>query len=331
MYSAELRSFGPAPEVVVCAEVPEPDAPGPGEVLLAVQASPINPADILLVEGKYATRPALPAPLGIEGAGRILAVGEGVEHLAVGDRVMSLARTNWAEQRLLQAGEVMPLPPGLDIRQAAMLKVNPATAMLMLRNFVELKAGDWVIQNAANSGVGLCCIELARRQRLHTVNVVRRESLVAPLRERGADVVLVDGEDLPERMREATGGQLPGLAIDAVGGTATGRLARCLADGGTVVNYGVMSGEDCVLGFDRAVFHDIALRGFWLARTLPAMPPGEVQALYRELAGIMAEGGLQVPVAAVYPLSGIKEALAHARREARGGKVLLSPDGSLSG
>ena len=98
MKYVELTRFGIPWEVCRMVEGPALGSPGPGEVNIKVEAGPINPAELLLIEGKYASRPPLPARLGIEGVGTITAVGEGVNELALGDRVMSLGRTNWAEE-----------------------------------------------------------------------------------------------------------------------------------------------------------------------------------------------------------------------------------------
>lgn len=327
MKVAELTAIGPAEKAVHCIEVVDPPAPAWGEATVELIACSINPADILGIEGNYASRPATPCRLGIEGAGRVTAVGEGVEGLVPGDLVMSLARANWAERLTLPAEQLIRLPAGIDIEQAAMLKVNAATALLMLRDYVKLKPGDWVIQSSANSGVGVDLIKLARADGIHTVNVIRRKELIRPLHDIGGNVVVLDGPDLAERVRAATGGAEIRLAVDAVAGTMVQRLAECLAEGGTVVNYGLLSGEPCTLDPHQVVFRDIRLVGFWLAKLMRGMKRARVEALYGELAGRMLDGTLKVPVEARYPLERIAEALAHAKREGRSGKVLLRPNG----
>lgn len=329
MKQAQLNGFGAPAEVVDCIEAPDCGRPGPGEVRVEIAFSAINPADLLIIEGRYATRPELPAALGIEGAGRVSAVGEGVTGLAPGQAVMSLARANWAEAVRLPAAQVIPVPAGADLRQVGMLKANPATALLLLRDYVALEPGDWVVQNAANSGVGKCLIRLARARGLKTVNVVRREALVEPLSEIGADLVVIDGENLGGRVRNGIGGGRLRLAIDAVAGAATRRLGDCLDDGGTIVTYGFLSGEPCQVTAEQLVFRGLTATGFWLAKVLPQMPPAAVRALYQDLAAKLADGTLHVDIEQVYPLTEVKQALAHAAREGRGGKVLLAPGGDV--
>ncbi|MBW8055662.1 MAG: alcohol dehydrogenase catalytic domain-containing protein, partial [Nitrospira sp.] len=177
MKAIEFASYGVPHDVCHCVDGLEVGNPADDEIVVDIEASPINPADLLIIQGKYPGPSELPARLGIEGVGRITAVGKGVKTLAVGDRVISLGRTNWAQQVKLKAEQAIKVPADLDLLQLAMLKANPPTALLMLRDCVELDPGDWVIQNAANSAVGRHVIRLAGARGVHTVNLVRRESL----------------------------------------------------------------------------------------------------------------------------------------------------------
>jgi NADPH:quinone reductase-like Zn-dependent oxidoreductase len=316
--------------VTDCVEEPDVGAPGPGEVVISVDAFPINPADLLTIEGAYAVRPDLPATLGAEGTGRITALGDGVAGLAPGDRVIMLGRENWCQQRRLPADAVVKVPDDADVLQLAMLKVNPATALMMLRSYVELGPGDWLIQDAANSGVGTSLIALAKADGVKTVNVVRRQDQVAALSSLGADVALVDGEDLAARVAEATGNAPIKLGMDAIGGTQITRLADCLAEGGTVVNYGLLSGEPCQIRADQTIFKGLTLTGFWLQKVLNTKPRNELQALYRDLAERVRSGDLHVEVEATYPIERIRDAVEHAGKSGRRGKILVLPNGAVS-
>jgi mitochondrial enoyl-[acyl-carrier protein] reductase / trans-2-enoyl-CoA reductase len=329
MKQVRFAAFGTPHEVAACVEVPDVGAPGPDEVVVEVMAFPINPADLLTITGAYAVRPKLPATLGAEGVGRVVEVASQVKAVAPGDLVMIIARDNWCQRRRLPADMVMKLPKGGDILQLAMLKVNPATALLMLRNYAELQPGDWLIQDAANSGVGTNLIRLASADGIRTVNVVRRESLVDPLKAIGANVVVVDGDDLAGRVQKATGGAPVKLAIDAIGGEIVLRLADCLAEGGTVVNYGLLSGTPCMLGAHHTIFKGVTLTGFWLQRALNSMARPDLEALYADLAERVRSGALRVEIEKTYPIEEIKAALAHAEREGRGGKILVTPNGPV--
>jgi len=329
MKAVSFSEFGPAHEVGHCAEVDDPGAPAADEVIVDIDAFPINPADLLTIEGKYAFKPPLPYTPGAEGTGKVSAVGSDVSDIAVGDQVIMLTRENWTQRRKAKASEVIQVSPDGDLRQLAMLKVNPATALMMLRDTVDLKPGDWVIQDAANSGVGNCVIRLAKSFGAKTINVVRRAELIAPLTELGADAVVMDGEGLAARVAEATGGGHVALGIDAVAGETSMRVAECLSDDAKLVNYGMLSGKPCMLMPDWLVFKGIDLTGFWLARRLGEMARHDTEDLYGQLSGYVADGTLNVSVEATYPIDDIKTALEHAGREGRSGKIIVTPNGDL--
>jgi NADPH:quinone reductase-like Zn-dependent oxidoreductase len=325
----QFAEFGAPHEVAECVEAPDPSPPGDDEAVVDVEAFPINPVDLLTIAGEYAVRPPLPATPGSEGVGRVVAVGAAVRHVAPGDQVLLMGRENWVQRKKAKAAELFKLPAGADTLQLAMLKINPATAALMLRNYVKLAPGDWVIQDAANSGVGINLIRLAKADGIRTVNVVRRKELIEPLAAIGADVVVVDGDDLAARVRDATGGADIRLAIDAVAGDACQRLAECLAEGGTIVNYGLLSGRPCAIGPYQVVFRGITLTGFWLVKALGAMAGEDRAALFADLAARVVAGELHVEVEKTYAIEDIGDALADAAREGRSGKILVTPNGPV--
>ena len=331
MNVVQFDAFGAAHEVARIVDFPEPKPPAGDEVLVEVEAFPINPVDLLTIAGSYAVRPPLPAVPGSEALGRVLAVGDGVTHVAAGDRVLMMSRENWAQRKTIKSSEAIPIGVDADPLQLAMLKINPPTAYLMLTRYRELAPGDWLIQNAANSSVGTSLISLAKARAVRTVNVVRRADRIEPLKRNGADVVLVDGPDLAQRVRAVVGDGTVPLAIDAVAGDATGRLAECLSEGGVVVNYGMLSTLPCTVDPHLIVFLGITLRGFWLVKFLAAMSSEERAALYGELGKRVASGELAVAVDAVYPMEKIGPALEHAARANRGGKILITPNGPLPG
>ncbi len=324
MKCIELTGHGRPENVCRCIETADPGTPEGNDIVVAIRASAINPADLLSMQALYPGPTEFPARIGIEGAGEVIAIGPDVTDFAVGDKAMSLGRANWSEQVKADAAQFIRLPPEISWLDAAQLKANPPSAHLMLETYVDLQPGDWVIQNAANSAVGRHLIRLARARGCKTVNIVRRDSLVGELEAIGADIVLVDGEDLAARVRAAIGedANLP-LAIDAIGGSACLRLADCLSRGGTVVNYGFLSGEPCMISPNQTVVRGITLTGFWLVGFFQTASRAEVEALYTKMAGHFISGELHVPVEAEYSLDDIEKAVAHANREARTGKILL--------
>lgn len=320
------RCGAPA-EVIRLEDAPEPGTPGPHEALVELVASPIHPADLLTIMGMYAAEAGpLPKVPGKEGLGRVLAAGNLVKHLKPGDLTPVLLGNDgvWQERQLLPAEGLVALPPGGDMLQYSMAFANPATAFLMLRDIVTIGMGDWVIQNAANSSVGQYLIQLAKRAGIRTVNVVRREGLTDSLHNLGADVVLVDGADLPQRVARATGGAHIMLAADAVSGEASARLAACLAPGGTLLNYGMLSGKNVQVSPAHLIGGGIVVRGFWLMPAMAKLGEAGRAKLFGSLIPLVASGTLRAEVEATYPLVKVQEALAHAARGERGGKILLT-------
>ena len=328
MKRVEIAAYGVPEQVARCVEAPELGTPGPGEIVFDVLAFPINPADLSMIRGNYRLHPALPATPGAECVGRIAAVGAGVG-LKIGDLVINLQRENWATQRRIPAADAIPIPGGLDLAQAAMLRINPPTAQLLIEDHIALAPGDWLIQNVANSAVGRHVIVLAKARGLHSVNVVRRDDVAAELRAMGADVVLADGPDLAARAREAAGGAPIRLGIDAVSGKACQRIADCLSDDGVVVSYGSMSGEDPVMSRAALGVRGVTLTGFRLGRGLAKRSPEAVRALYADLAAKLRDGVLKAPIDARYPIEEITAALVRAQQGGRAGKVLVLPNGPL--
>ena len=239
--------------------------------------------------------------------------------------LLPLGCGSWSTHVVADAKQLVQLPDEADPLQLAMMTINPPTAALLLSEFVRLGPNEWVLQNAANSAVGLYLVQLAGHRGYRTVNVVRREAAVAAVREAGGEVVLVDGDDLANRVTEATGGADIRLGIDAVGGGATGRLADCLCQGATLVNYGRLSGEPCAVQPEAFVFRDLTMRGFWLVNWFRRTPEHERAAVVREAAGLIATGRLHAPIHATYDVSEIKEAVAAAASGGRTGKILIVP------
>ncbi len=166
LLKAQYDHRGPVPQDVIRAVPLELSPPGAGQGLVAMLAAPINPPNLLTPTGDDGVLPPLPAIGGSEGVGRVAAVGEGVTELAVGQLVL-LPRGSgtWVMHPMAEARSLLPLPEGADPLQLAMLTVGPPTAWLLLDEFVPLAAGAWVIQNAANPGVGSCLMQLAKRPR----------------------------------------------------------------------------------------------------------------------------------------------------------------------
>ncbi|MEM1045761.1 MAG: zinc-dependent alcohol dehydrogenase family protein [Pseudomonadota bacterium] len=328
MRVVEIDRFGHPADVVRCVDRPDPVA-GEGKVVVRMAVMSINPADLLMIEGRYGERPAFPFVPGTEGVGRVESVGPNVAGLAVGDPVVPLAGSCWRDRLVARPEALIRLPPDLSLDQAAMLKANPATAEAML-TLAPLEAGDWVMQNAANSAVGRNVIIAARARGLRTVNVVRRPDPVTDLEALGADVVIVDNGRKPARLaaavQEAVGDAGVKLAFDAIGGMATDALVAAVAQSGQVVNYGLLSSEPCQVDPYHLVFRDVHVRGFWLRTWFAEADRSAIKTLYERLIERLQSGGLTTPVEARYRLDDIAAAVDHAARPHRSGKILLTTD-----
>ena len=323
MKAIQLRAFGNPADVVQFVDVPDVDAPGPDEVVISVEASPINATDLRIIAGQYGYLPPLLSILGVEGVGRVAAIGRHVKHLKEGDRTLiPLMHPAWAERIKTDAPWLRPLPNG-DVRQLSMLGINPATAYLLLTEIAPLKRGDWVIQNGANSAVGRAVIAIAKTLGIKTVNVVRRDELVDEIKSLGGDVVLVESPELPKLVAASTGRSPISLAIDMVADMATTNLMNSIAPNGTIVLYSASSRKPFVGSPTQLIFNNQSIRGFWLINWFKTATPDKLAAMYDHLASMIASGAISAPIAASYPFEKFSEALALAAK--RSGKVILSP------
>jgi trans-2-enoyl-CoA reductase len=320
--ACRLAAFGSKPPALTVENTAALE-PGAGEVLVRMLAAPINPADLNVIEGTYGELPTLPCVIGNEGVGVVERVGASVSGFAIGQTVLPLAFGTWAEQMVVPAESLVALPEGLDHLQAAMLAVNPATAWRMIHDFAKLQPGDWIVQNAANSGVGRSVIQLAKVLGLRSLNVVRRAELIDELRSSGADVVVTEDTDLRTDAITLCGGMLPKLGLNAVGGASALNLANALCAGAPLVTYGAMGRQPLKIPNGLLIFKNIAFQGFWLRRWKESAPHAEVRATYEKLADFLAAGVLHTPVHKVLPLDQVLEAIAEATQEKRSGKVLL--------
>ena len=304
-------------DTVAIHDQPAPPCPEAG-VVVAVEARPINPADLLLLTGRHVFTPTLPAPVGIEGAGRVIAAGPRSQ-LTLGQRVAIPRGGTWTEMIAADDADLLPLPPGVDMEQAAMLSVNPFTAVGLLEG---LPAGATIALNAGTSAVSRLVLALARHRGLRAVAVVRDPAAAPGLLTLGASAVVTDGDDLAERLKSAAGAPIL-RALDAVAGTAAGRLFEAVAEGGELVVYGLLSANQVELPAAPLVFRDVTVRGYSRLRGYAAMSPQRRAEIAAELVARLADGTFVTPIEARYPLTEVAAAVAHHERPGRKGKILL--------
>jgi mitochondrial enoyl-[acyl-carrier protein] reductase / trans-2-enoyl-CoA reductase len=301
--------------------------PASEEAIVQTRAAPINPADLNQIEGKYPVRAQLPATPGFEGAGVVVDLGESVKDLAIGALVILPHNLGtWRDAVAVKASELVTVPPEIDPIHAAMLKINPMTAWRLLHDYVDLKSGDWLIQNAANSAAGRAVIQIAHDLGYKTVNVVRREELIDELRAEGGDVVLVDGGNLREEVKNATNNAPIRLGLNAVGGDSALRLANCLAPGSTMVTFGAMSLQALKIPNGLLIFKDLRFQGIWINKWYDNATMDERMEAFQRLFEMAKRGLLKPKVEKAYSLSQAKTAVAHAAQGKRSGKIIFEFD-----
>jgi len=317
------RQYGVPAETVEVVEV-EAGEPGPGQVLVKDILAPINPADLNTIEGKYPVRYPLPATPGVEGVGTVAEVGFDVTGFKPGMAVLlPHAYGTWREGGIAEAAKLYPVPEGVPYAEAAMIKINPASAWRMLHDFVPPQPGAWVIQNAANSGVGRAVIAIAKKLGLRTVNLVRRPELIEELTAAGADVVLLDDENANEQIKLRTERAKILLGFNSVGGESATRVASALAQGGKMITFGAMSRQPLKLPTGLLIFKDLQILGFWLTRWYEKATEADKRAMFADLFEMAKTGAFKTPIDHIYPVAEIRQAVTHALQGSRGGKVLI--------
>jgi len=319
------HEFGDPAEVLAVEERPLPQ-PGAGEVRVRMLLSPIHNHDLWTVRGTYGFKPDLPAQAGTEALGVVDAVGEGVEQLTVGQRVVTGGTFGvWAEYFVTRAAGLIPVPDGLPDESAAQLVSMPFSAISLLDS-LGLSEGDWLIQNAANGAVGRMVAQLGAARGLNVVGLVRRSAGVEELRAQGIErVVATDDTGWRDRLAEITGGAPISAGVDSVGGSSAGDVLSTLAENGTLVVFGAMASPTLELASGDIIFKQATVKGFWGSVVSREMPADQRGRLFQELFARLQDGTLTLPVAGVHGLDDIAGAVAASGEAGRVGKVLLRP------
>ncbi|KAL8220432.1 UNVERIFIED_CONTAM: hypothetical protein K2H54_045707 [Gekko kuhli] len=291
---------------------------GASGVHVRMLAAPINPSDINMIQGSYAVVPDFPAVGGNEGVGQVVQTGSDVTSLKPGDLVIpaDAGLGTWRTEAVFEEGKLLKMPSDIPLLSAATLGVNPCTAFRMLSDFVTLKPGDSVIQNAANSGAGQAVIQIAAAKGIKTINVIRDrpnlQELVDRLKSIGADHVITE-----EALRKPETKDLfqkipkPLLALDAVGGKSATEMLRHLEHKGTMVTYGGMSKQPVTIPMTALIFKDIRLRGFWMTQWKRdnAQNKEKLSGMIAELCTLIRKGQLTAPACHEVPLADYQIAL----------------------
>ncbi len=325
MRSAIHTTFGEPAEVLALGDSPLPQ-PGAGEVRIKTLLAPIHNHDLWTVRGKYGYKPTLPAIGGSEAVGIVDALGEGVQGITIGQRVMAASvHGTWAEYFIAPARMVIPVPDAIADEAAAQLIAMPLSA-LMLLEFLQAEPGQWIVQNTANGAVGKTLAMLAAARGVNVLGLVRRDAGVDELKALGINNVLSTTQpDWKSRAQALLGAKLAHAAVDSIGGQASADLVSLLGDNGTLVSFGTMAGEAMQIPSGDLIFKQATVKGFWGSKVSQQMSVENKRRLVGELLQRVLSSELELPVQAVYELGDVAEAVTASLLPGRKGKVLLRP------
>ncbi len=316
-----IHAYG-GPEVLKWEDVPAPE-PGPGEVLVKQEAIGLNFIDVYFRTGLYKA-PTLPITIGMEGAGTVAELGQGVNEFAVGDRVAYAGAIGaYATARVIAADRLVKLPDGIDARTAAAMMLQGMTAQYLVRRTYRVKPGDTVVVHAAAGGVGLILCQWAKHLGATVIGVVSSAAKAELARAHGAAHTIVGYDKLPAEVKRITGGAMVPVVYDSVGKETFTASLDCLAPLGLMVSYGNASGpvppvEISVLAAKGSLFLTRPSLVTYTAKR------ADLLATANDLFEVVRTGAVKIAVNQSFPLRDAAEA--HKRLEARqttGSTVLL--------
>ncbi|WP_372467105.1 zinc-binding dehydrogenase [Microbacterium maritypicum] len=316
-------TFGDPEQVLRIEDRPLPE-PGAGQVRLRTVLSPIHNHDLWTVRGTYGFKPDLPAASGTEAVGIVDALGAGVDHLAVGQRVATGGTFGaWSEYFLANAAGLIPVPDALSDEDAAQLVSMPFSTITLLR-FLDVQPGEWIVQNAANGAVGRMLAQLGAARGVNVLGLVRRTAGIEELRTQGIEgVIATDQDDWRDQVAQITGGAPIVAGVDSVGGSSAGDVLSLLAEGGTLVAFGAMDSPTMEIASSDVIFKQATVKGFWGSKVMPSLDPGTRGELFGELVQRVTDGTLTLPVAGIFDAADIGAAVQASNTAGRIGKVLL--------
>ncbi|NMZ67524.1 NADPH2:quinone reductase [Pseudomonas peli] len=323
MKAVLCKAFGPA-ETLVLEEIASPEAKK-NEVLLQVHAAGVNFPDTLIIEGKYQFKPPFPFSPGGEAAGVVTAVGEKVNHLKVGDRVMAL--TGWgsfAEEVAVPGYNVMPIPPSMDFASAAAFGMTYGTSMHALKQRANLQPGETLLVLGASGGVGLAAVEIGKAMGAKVIAAASSAEKLEVAKAAGADELINYSEsNLKDEVKRLTGGQGADVIYDPVGGDLFDAAIRSIAWNGRLLVVGFASGRIPELPVNLTLLKGAAVVGvFW--GSFAQRQPQDNAANFQQLFAWHAEGKLKPLVSQTFPLEQAAEAINTLGQRKAVGKVVVS-------
>lgn len=324
MKAVRCNAWGMPDSLVV--EALAPLNAGPGEVVIEVKAAGVNFPDVLIIQGKYQVKPALPFTPGSELAGIVSQVGEGVSHVKVGDAVIAfVAQGAFAEQAVAAAAAVMPMPPGMDFDTAAAITLTYGTSHHAVVDRAALKAGETMLVLGAAGGVGLAAIEIGKALGATVIAAASTDAKLAVCREHGADATInYSSEDLREAIKAATGGKGPDVIYDPVGGIYTEAAFRSIGWRGRYLVVGFANGEIPKLPLNLMLLKGASLVGVFWGEFAKREPKANLAGM-RQLLGWLAEGKIRPRISGRYSLAETATALDDMAARKVTGKVVIVP------
>lgn len=313
------------PDVLVPQTVPTP-TPGPGQVLVRVVAAGINRPDILQRRGNYPSPKGHSSTPGLEMAGHVAAVGDGVTQWQVGDAVMALLNGGgYATYAIAEAGSCLAVPANLSMIEAAGV---PETFFTVWHNLFErgrLAPGEWVMIHGGSSGIGVTAVQLAKAFGAKVIVTAGSDDKCAACVKLGADVAInYNTQDFAEVVKTATGGHGCDLILDMVGGDYVDRNIRSAAEDGRIVNIAFQKGATVTVDLQRAMLKRLTLTGSTMRPRTNAIKAGIADGLRQHAMPLLADGRVRVIIDQTFPLA--DAAKAHARMESSQhiGKIILT-------
>ena len=318
------KEHGMADKLELVDDWPEPQA-GKGEIVIDIKAAGLNFPDVLIIQGKYQFQPEMPFIPGGECAGDVIAVGEGVERYKVGDKVIAMTGHGcFCEQIAVNQLAVMPMPEGLDYKQAAGVAVTYFTTYHALKQRAQLQEGETLLVLGAAGGVGSTAVELGKLMGAKVIAAASSEEKLALCRELGADETInYSEEDLKARVKELTGGKGVDVVYDPVGGDYSEPALRGMAWNGRYLVIGFASGPIPEIPLNLTLLKGCSIVGVFWGRFTGEEPAVHLQNI-KELWSLFAEGKLKPAINDVFPLEAYEQAYEVMTERRARGKVILT-------
>jgi NADPH2:quinone reductase len=324
MRAVVCRELSGVPGLEMANDWPEPVAEA-GEVVVEVKAAALNFPDLLMIQGLYQVRPPLPFVAGTEMAGVISAVGEGVNGLAVGDRVVAACGRTLAERVAVKASAILPAPRGMTFEAASGISITYFTTIHALRQRAALNPGESLLVLGAAGGVGTTAVELGKQMGATVIAAASSDAKLELARKLGADhLINYSTQDLRERIKEITRGQGVDVVYDPVGGTLAEPALRSMAWNGRYLVIGFAGGDIPRIPLNLPLLKGCSIVGvFWGSFAVREAALQKENA--RELWKMLEDGRLKPVVGESHPLEDYAAAFASLAERRAQGKVVVVP------